>query len=146
MNNRQIKFRIWNNKEKKWITDWNHFAPLWGVNLEDHKIFSLSRLDGGEGPYSYVVQQFTGLLDKNGKEIYEGDIVKSIDDHQEVTLRKIFAETPLTGYTAGEIMWVCEGWNVCQRNVGRTELHEFVCCEEHPVALEVIGNVYENQK
>ncbi len=77
MSNRTIKFRVWNKVDFQWVKTWDEFAPLFGTNLKENSIFSLSRM-GGEG-YEYVVQQFTGLLDKNGKEVYEGDYLISKD-------------------------------------------------------------------
>ena len=59
---REIKFRAWDIPAKKYR----------GVDgLKD--LFSI-RSDGFFNE-DYVLEQFTGLLDKNGKEIYEGDIV-----------------------------------------------------------------------
>lgn len=64
MNQRKIKFRFWDKGSERFIVDQN--APN-GINelLEKSEKFGVIPL------------QFTGLLDKQGKEIYEGDIVRS---------------------------------------------------------------------
>ena len=129
MKNRKIKFRIWNSLTKKFtfkLPKEFHFT---------HKRFS--------------VQQFTGLLDKQGKEIYEGDIVRilytdwgskhlsSDPRHKEMTIDEYMIDIAKIKV----IHYDTNGFYASNKLNGYSETME---CGKYGF-IEVIGNIYENK-
>lgn len=100
---RELKFRAW---------DKGNSTMFFGI--EGH----LERFDDE----MYQIMQFTGLKDKNGKEIYEGDIFQ---DEEDGSCEFVEWDNDFGG-------WSTQAWY----SVG-----EFTQAIDH---LEVIGNIYEN--
>jgi uncharacterized phage protein (TIGR01671 family) len=119
--NRPIKFRVWDKRETKGMSTKN---MLYDAQL--HHFWQ----DFVDYP-GYELMQYTGLTDKNGKEIFEGDI---IIDTQKQKYEIIFDEN----YARYDI-------KVCGENKlrGQTSYFTQIYEKKH---IEVIGNIFEHSE
>lgn len=121
--NRTIKFRFWKTETKEWV----NFPSRTGIYSHQPIIDPVYT----ESNY-FIIQQFTGLLDKNGKEIYEGDILKAFD------VSCFESKSPLILYVAYE---ADNAWFVFKNS--SDALGEGYYWQELS-DVEIVGNIFEN--
>jgi uncharacterized phage protein (TIGR01671 family) len=142
MNNRPIKFRIWNSRSNQWENPKRFANILSGGTLElesDSKSYSWK-----EPLWQYTIQQFTGLLDKFAREIYEGDIVKFARCKTEsVEFAKNCYSTKLTelGREVGEIVFIRPSFCLSFEHIRYDDIEPMPVAESR---YEIIGNKFEN--
>lgn len=111
--NRTIKFRAW-DKEDKTITYFDFFDYTGFL----YDLYSAEQWNEKD---KYIFQQFTGLIDKNGKEVYEGDIIK-YNEYSNYGIRKM---TEVVKFLDGGFQPFCE-------------------CDFYVKNYKIIGNIYGN--
>lgn len=108
---REIKFRFWIKKLKEMCS--------WELVKKECNRLSILELDG------YVPMQYTGMKDKQGAEIYEGDVIRgNLKQNSLETMGQIVFDDSCASFTN-------------QNEAGNTLLDEIN-------QIEVLGNIYEN--
>lgn len=130
---REIKFRAWNNRTK-WMHDWLDLCCL----PHTLKFF--------DEPKPYILMQYTGLKDKNGIEIYEGDIVRNIwHNCCDRFIGGIWIVKYGSHSVQGDYYYSNRATGFYYENIKTKETYniEYLPCNKAG-DFECIGNIYEN--
>lgn len=134
---RNIKFRAWDTKKKKWL-DSSEYQLGWinnelvinpvynGKGYMDEEWSSSVDLESDLSDHVELMQ-YTGLLDKNGKEIYEGDILQyNYQNYKSSHLETIkWYENGFFHFQNEDVLFGCKA-------------------SMSSVYYEIIGNIFEN--
>jgi len=152
---REIKFRAWDKINKEFSNHTNR-DPFMDLSMGD--IFYWQRRQNEDGVYEgdiilkdenknrFVLQQYTGLKDANGKEIYEGDIlkIKEYDDEDEEFVKICEVKFGNSIFDGGFYAYI--GFFL-EDKYGYTlepnEITSLTKCDGS-YNFEVIGNIFEN--
>ena len=125
------KFRAWNQIDSEYINEINAVMSLDGSHIW-WDINDSGEMKYEDDPGNYKLEQFTGLKDVNGKDIYEGDIVQPVSLHINLKRGKPF-EVKKGNYVYGK--WIAKDIS----NKGFSVNGRYFDYE-----IQVIGNVNEN--
>ena len=143
----EIKFRAWDKKTKKMFAVHElNFAEENGKTgnvelIRGYSSVGCTSFEGRDmfGSYNvsrFELMQYTNLHDKNGKEIYEGDIIK-------YNFKSLTGDKTINRERISKVFWqeFRATWAVNDGRFCNSDLFQYV---KNGNVVEVIGNIYEN--
>jgi len=145
---KEIKFRAWHLKHKKMVNR-EIFDRNWYT--EENKVYAPIHPDDR---YDYKLMQYTGLKDKNGVEIYDGDIVKTpekynLGKYNGPACKQIVGEVGYIYFAGCGFVWRHKTFIKEEQNQVNYIHQGFGLIDNYDLwnfqgSLEVIGNIHEN--
>ena len=120
---REIKFRAWLKEERKMVNVETLFIGINRLCFGNSKTEDLFFRDFEE----VELMQYTGLKDKNGKEIYEGDILFFRDENMKYI-----------------VVWQDTAFIIKSIEI-RKYLEKMCWLDDTEICCEIVGNIYENK-
>ena len=117
---REIKFRAWDKENEKMMKVSSLHLENKEISVKENETFHLFRMQD--------LMQYTGLKDKNGKEIYEGDILFFRDENMKYV-----------------VVWQDAAFII--KSIEIRKYSEKMCwLDDTEICCEIVGNIYENKK
>ena len=133
---RKIEFRAWDKYDKKLY----RVCDIDFINSEATVITDEDRAEQERRKCKNIeLMQFTALLDKNGKEIFEGDLIKTLRRGKDIIGEIAYCDKWASFYFGYNNPY---GVGIAENDI--FEWHYRETHDDHIIISEVVGNIYEN--